>query len=71
VQEEQGCEAYELHRVISGSGRFLMVERWETQTDVDRHIMGKPYRELLVKLRGVADVSVTRSEAIRMGFAGH
>ncbi|MGH2760857.1 MAG: putative quinol monooxygenase, partial [Actinomycetota bacterium] len=46
---EQGCMSYALHRDASNPDRFVLVEVWRSQADLDAHF-GMPY------LAGMGDI---------------
>lgn len=39
---EPGCVLYALHRAVDDSTRFVVVEKWESQQDLDAHFE-QPY----------------------------
>ena len=36
--EDKGCEMYDLFRSVDDGDRFVMVESWESQDDLDAHM---------------------------------
>jgi quinol monooxygenase YgiN len=37
VRKEKGCISYDLHESVAEPNKFVMIERWETQADLDAH----------------------------------
>lgn len=35
---EQGCISYQLNRDLANPRRFVFIEEWESQADLDRHL---------------------------------
>lgn len=48
---EEGCLTYALHRDKTNAERFVVVERWRSQADLDAHF-GQPY---MAVIGGLAD----------------
>ena len=45
VRQEPGCEEYSLFRNVEDGDRFVMVERWATQADLDTHLAAARARQ--------------------------
>ena len=45
VRQEPGCEEYSLFRNVEDGDRFVMVERWTTQADLDTHLAAARARQ--------------------------
>ena len=37
THKEEGCEEYQLHVDIEHSHHFIMIEKWRSQSDLDKH----------------------------------
>ena len=48
---EEGCLTYALHRDKADANRFVIVERWRSQADLDAHF-GQPH---MAAMAGIAD----------------
>lgn len=51
THREEGCLAYALHRDRSDHSRFVLIERWRSQEDLDAHFQ-QPY---MAAVAGLAD----------------
>lgn len=40
---EPGCERFEVYHSNNDAARFMLIERWESQTALDEHRKGKAY----------------------------
>jgi quinol monooxygenase YgiN len=38
VLKEKGCISYDVHANVAEPNKFFVVERWETQEDLDAHV---------------------------------
>lgn len=47
VKEEPGCKSYCAFCAINDKSRFMLLEEWETQKDLDRHIQTDRFGVLL------------------------
>ena len=56
---DEGCVRYELCRDINDPLRFVMLEEWENQNVLDKHMEAKHFVELVPKL---ADLTAKPSE---------
>lgn len=65
THQEEGCLTYALHRDAADPNRFVHVERWRSQEDLDAH-MTKPY---VADLFAVAGTPGVLAEAPSMVFA--
>ena len=45
MRKEPGCEEYSLFRNVEDGDRFVMVERWTTQADLDTHLAAARARQ--------------------------
>lgn len=45
-REEPGCARFEVYHSHSDESLFILVERWETQADLDRHRKAKAFVEI-------------------------
>ena len=45
---EPGCERCEVYHAQADTRQFLLVEKWETQKDLDRHKKAKAFTELYI-----------------------
>lgn len=64
TRAEVGCEAYEQHRDISDSAKFLFYERFKDEKALDEHV-NSPYFQAFVAIRAegedpVASQTITR-----------
>ncbi len=48
---EEGCLSYSLHRDKADANRFVLIERWRSQEDLDAHF-GRPH---MAAIAGLAD----------------
>lgn len=37
THKEEGCEEYQLHVDVEHSHHFIMIEKWRSQSDLDKH----------------------------------
>jgi quinol monooxygenase YgiN len=44
---ERGCLSYRLYEDVEDRNTFVLVEEWETQQDIERHIRTDTQRQLL------------------------
>ena len=44
---EAGCKGYYLYQDIEDENTFILIEEWETKTDLSSHIHKDSYRKLL------------------------
>ncbi len=51
THDEEGCLTYSMHRDKADENRFVVIERWRSQEDLDAHF-GQPHMEAL---GGLAD----------------
>lgn len=56
---EEGCERYALHRVKGESRKFVMVEKWRSQADIDAHFATPHLADLMTALGDAADGPAT------------
>ncbi|MBA3303699.1 MAG: antibiotic biosynthesis monooxygenase [Acidimicrobiia bacterium] len=65
---EEGCVRYALHRDTSDPQRFVIVEVWRSQPDLDAHFT-KPYMGNLAKLTDMVEEppSIWFLEPVSMG----
>ena len=56
---DEGCIKYELCRDISNPRRFVMLDEWENQNVLDKHMKAKHFVELIPKL---ADLTAKPTE---------
>ena len=45
---EPGCERFEVYHSQVDTRQFLLVEKWETQKNLDRHKKAKAFTELYI-----------------------
>ena len=43
TRQEEGCLAYGLHEAADGSGAVVMIESWESQEALDRHMASEHF----------------------------
>ncbi|HVJ79649.1 MAG TPA: antibiotic biosynthesis monooxygenase family protein [Planctomycetia bacterium] len=48
-QKEPGCERWEAYQADAEPTRFLLVERWESESALDGHRKGEAYLEIYSK----------------------
>ncbi len=53
THEEKGCIVYSLQKSVQEQGVYAMVERWDSQADLDRHLAA-PHIQRLFK--NIADL---------------
>lgn len=56
---EDGCERYTLHRVKGEPQKFVMVEVWRSQSDIEAHFASPHVAEMMSSLSDVADGPAT------------
>jgi len=49
-QREEGCWMYVVHRDAGDPAFFMTVERWRSQSDIDRHMASSHIGELLRRI---------------------
>ena len=47
-REEPGCARFEVYHSQSDARLFMLVERWETEADLERHREAKAFLEIYV-----------------------
>ncbi|MDO8282577.1 MAG: putative quinol monooxygenase [Thermodesulfovibrionia bacterium] len=47
VRVERGCLTYRLYEDVENRNAFVLLEEWETQEDLERHILTDNHRRLL------------------------
>ena len=47
VRVERGCKSYRLYEDVENRNAFVLLEEWETQEDLERHISKDNQRRLL------------------------
>lgn len=60
IRVENGCLSARIYQDILDENTFVLLEEWESQADVGRHIRGDNFRKLLLMmdtLSGVPEVS--------------
>ncbi|MFT4175010.1 MAG: putative quinol monooxygenase [Rhodocyclaceae bacterium] len=60
VREEAGCERYELHRDLANPHQFVMIERWQDEAALARHVEAPAFQALAKALDGRAQLLVAR-----------
>ena len=63
TRKEKGCIYYDCHSSINQPNRFVFVERWETQADLDAHGQA-PHLKAWRELSGPMKVSPTVIEIV-------
>jgi quinol monooxygenase YgiN len=61
THEEEGCLAYALHRDATDPDHLVLVERWRSQEDLDKH-MTQPYLADLFAVAGKPGVLAAAPE---------
>jgi quinol monooxygenase YgiN len=60
---EDGCLSYALHRDTGNSDRFVLIERWRSQADMDAHgkapYLGELFQALAGKVAGAPTLIFT------------
>jgi quinol monooxygenase YgiN len=46
--EEPGCMRFEVYHSQADVQQFLLIERWQTQEDLDRHKQAKAFTQLYI-----------------------
>ena len=60
VREEPGCEAYVLHQDPARPERLVMIERWSSAQDLERHAQAPAFVKLAAQLRGRATLDIVK-----------
>ena len=63
TRKEKGCIYYDCHSSVADPNRFVFVERWETQADLDAHGQA-PHLKAWRELSGPMKVSPTVIEIV-------
>jgi len=53
VHEEDGCLLYALHDAADGT--LVLLEKWESQEQLDAHAVGEPVKRLRAAIEGLVD----------------
>ena len=54
THREQGCLKYTLHRGVKDPSLMVVLERWSSQADLDRHLAAPHIRDLFEKAARLA-----------------
>jgi len=57
---ERGCLSYDLYEDVENSNAFILIEEWETQEDLERHISKDSQRRLLELMNLLSQEPVMR-----------
>ncbi|MBF0169570.1 MAG: antibiotic biosynthesis monooxygenase [Nitrospinae bacterium] len=60
VRVEKGCLGYSLCEDVENKNGFLLLEEWETQVDIERHIARENQRRLLSLMDLLSEEPVIR-----------
>ena len=52
---EQGCLNYHCYQDLEDNNSLVIVERWETQEDIERFLRSEGYRQLLTAMELLAE----------------
>lgn len=58
VRGEPGCESYVLHEDPATPQRLVMIERWSSMADLERHAQAPAFLRLAAQLHGRAELQV-------------
>ena len=47
TRKEEGCIAYGLHEAADGSGAVVMLESWESQEALDKHMESEHFKKFI------------------------
>ena len=47
TKQEDGCIAYDLYEAADGSGGIVMIEIWESQEALDKHMASEHFKRLV------------------------
>ena len=47
TKEEDGCTAYDLYEAGDGSGKVLLIEVWESQEALDKHMAADHFKKFI------------------------
>lgn len=71
THQEQGCLKYTLHRGVEDPSRMVVLERWSSQTDLDRHLAAPHIRALFEKAASLTqEGGITVYEQLEEGTSG-
>ncbi|KPK30468.1 MAG: hypothetical protein AMK69_03075 [Nitrospira bacterium SG8_3] len=55
IRGEQGCIKYNVYQDVENQKVFILIEEWETQADLDRHLRSDKFGVLLGALKLLSD----------------
>jgi quinol monooxygenase YgiN len=55
THREAGCLKYTLHRAVNDPSRLVVLERWASQVDLDRHLAAPHIQELFRKASSLCE----------------
>jgi len=61
---QRGCLSYRFCRDVEDVNEYLIIERWETQTDLEEFIRSESYRKLLAAMELLAKPPEVKINAI-------
>lgn len=59
-QKEDGCISYDMYESVTAPGEFIIVETWESQEALDRHMKQPHFIEYATKLDEYGDKHADR-----------
>lgn len=61
-QKEEGCISYDMYESVTAPGEFIIVETWESQEALDRHMKQPHFIEYATKLDSYGKMHTDRYE---------
>lgn len=58
VQQEPGCEQYQLYVSHDNDHQFVMIERWQSEAMLAQHSQAEPFQALSRAIEDKADLEV-------------
>lgn len=57
---DKGCIDYDLYASTTEDDRYLILETWESQEDLDRHMASPHFKRLVPELESIATMTLER-----------
>ena len=55
IRHEKGCVRYNVYQDVENENAFILIEEWETQADLDKHLRSDRFGVLLGALKLLSD----------------
>lgn len=55
TRQEEGCISYEYYRDTQKEGHFIMLEQWESQSALDKHMQSEHFKRIVPQKAELAE----------------